>query len=790
MKGARKSPHYQSTDESTSHIDDDSGETESELTEDIHVQSEPIRASAARANANKSDKAGTWPKEVVPQSNDASIDDKSRKKTFTDKAGKFAHRAKETGSRMGASLRRRSASAGRSIRKRSRSAGRAIKAASVSAGKSVQEKSASAGREIRKRSASAGRKMRERSASAGRRVRQGSIHAGEIVKEKSIVAAQAIKAGSMSAGAKMANGSKTAGAKMAKGSKAAGARMAMGSKAAGVMMRDGSRVAARNIRDSSKSAGKAIRERSLSAVSKIRRRLSSGGRTDEGDATDGENERIGSSETDDRHVVTHSAEPPSAADGREGKWALKWQRSKMRTKVKFENAKLGIDRRLGRMPKPQCVRPTREDDRDDGDEEEEETSSRRTQVEYFEIPSRSAALGNFPSPPRIVYKECPKSNNYFSVMRNGQEVVTPDEEEVIEEEDEDEDNDGDFYSPPLEVDHVKESFMSPLVEENEDTLESGMVAVEEDGREPALETEEPVCVEPTVAVEETSREEILGDNFVSARLSVYRHRLHLKRISAAIYQNLRRGQRIGGRMDSLRATVKGRKLGVASNRRVAKTLGKFAKVAKVDSGPACGSILKDTGRCFERSAETMDELDLQIQSQFLRPLDTFLKSESKSLMPREKELSKLADKMVMAKSEGVMTQRDYDELESRFATRRDELLGSYSCILDREDDQANRLAQIAQVYTKYHVDNSVIFDATLQTLKQSLAQLEKAAVDEVIEKNTVDKSNASQTTTRSAPSSAYSAACVGAGDVDGNSDLSILRADGGGSRGVIALLGF
>ena len=203
--------------------------------------------------ANKSDKAGTWPKEVVPQSNDASIDDKSRKKTFTDKvniiifsavlfaslyehlslinqlydyhqgnffpsqAGKFAHRAKETGSRMGASLRRRSASAGRSIRKRSRSAGRAVKAASVSAGKSVQEKSASAGREIRKRSASAGRKMRERSASAGRRVRQGSIHAGEIVKEKSIVAAQAIKAGSMSAGAKMANGSKTAGAKMAKG---------------------------------------------------------------------------------------------------------------------------------------------------------------------------------------------------------------------------------------------------------------------------------------------------------------------------------------------------------------------------------------------------------------------------------------------------------------------------------------------------------------------------------------------------------------------------------------------
>ena len=48
----------------------------------------------------------------------------------------------------------------------------------------------------------------------------------------------------------------------------------------------------------------------------------------------------------------------------------------------------------------------------------------------------------------------------------------------------------------------------------------------------------------------------MGDNFVSARLSVYRHRLHLKRISAAIYQNLRRGQRIGGRMDSLRATVK------------------------------------------------------------------------------------------------------------------------------------------------------------------------------------------------------------------------------------------
>ena len=63
-----------------------------------------------------------------------------------------------------------------------------------------------------------------------------------------------------------------------------------------------------------------------------------------------------------------------------------------------------------------------------------------------------------------------------------------------------------------------------------------------------------------------------------------------------------------------------------------------------------------SGRCFERSAETMDEMDLQIQSQFLRPLDTFLKSESKSLMPREKELSKLADKMVMAKSEGVMTQ--------------------------------------------------------------------------------------------------------------------------------------
>lgn len=768
MKGARKNPQYQSTDESTSHIDDDSGETESELTEDLHIQSEPIRTSAARAKANTSGKAGTWPKEVVTQSNDA-----PRKRTITDKAEKFAHRAKETGSRMGASIRRRSASAGRSIRKRSRSAGRAVKAASVSAAKSIHEKSASAGQEIRKRSASAGRKMRERSASAGRRVRQGSIHAGEIMKEKSIVAAQAIKVGSISAGAKIANGSKTTGAKMARGSKAAG-----------VKMRDGSRVAARNIRDSSKSAGKAIRERSLSAVSKIRRRLSSGGRTDEGDATDGENVRIGSRETGDRQT-----EPSSAAGGRQGKWALKFQRSKMRTKVKFENAKLGIDRRLGRMPKPQCVRPTRADDRDDGDEEEEETSSRRTQVEYFEVPSRSAAMGNFPAPSRIVYKECPKSNNYFPVMRNGQEVVTPDEE-ADEEEDEDEDNDVDFYSPPLEVDHGEESVMSPLVEENEDTSESEMVDVEEEGREPALETEEPVCVEPTVAVEETSREAILGDNFVSARLSVHRHRLHLKRISTAIYQNLLRGQRIGGRMESLRASVKGRKLGVASNRRVAKTFGKFAKVAKVDSGPAAGSILKDTGRCFELSAETMDELDLQIQSQFLRPLNTFLKSESKSLMPREKELSKLADRMVMAKSDGVMKQRDYDELESRFATRRDELLGSFSCILDREDDQANRLAQIAQVYTKYHVDNSVIFDATLQTLKQSLAQLEKAAVDEMIEKNAVDKSTASQTTTRSAPSSANSAACVGAGDVHANSELSILRADAGGSRGVIALLGF
>lgn len=782
MKGVRKDPHYQSTDESTSHIDDDSGETESELTEDIHVQSEPIRASAAHANANKSYKARTWPKEVVTQSNDASTGDKSRKKTFTDKAGKFAHRAKETGSRMGASIRRRSASAGRSIRKRSRSAGRAAKAASVSAGKSIHEKSASAGRELRKRSASAGRKIRERSASAGKRVRQGSIHAGEIMKEKSIVAAQAIKAGSTSAGAKMAIGSKAAGAKMAKGSKAAG-----------VMMRDGSQVAARNIRDSSKTAGKAIRDRSLSAVSKIRRRLSSGGRTDEGDATDGANDSVNPTVERPTGVVTHSAEPPSVANGRGGKWALKWQRRKMRTKVKFENAKLGIDRRLGRMPKQQCMRPKREDDRDDGDEEEEETSSRRTQVEYFEIPSRSAAVGkfnvNFPSPPRIVCKECPKSNNYFVVMRNGQEVVTPDEEadEEEDEEEEDEDDDGDFYSPPLEEDHVKESFMSPLVEENEDNLESGMVAIEEDEGEPTLETEEPVCVEPTVAVEETSREEILGDNFVSARLSVHRHRLHLKRISAAIYQNLRRGQRIGGRMDSLRATVKGRKLGVASNRRVAKTLGKFAKVAKVDSGPAAGSILKDTGRCFERSAESVDELDLQIQSQFLRPLDTFLKSESKSLMPREKELLKLADKMVMAKSEGVMTQRDYDELDSRFATRRDELLGSYSCILDREDDQANRLAQIAQAYTKYHMDNSVIFDATLQTLKQSLAQLEKAAADEMVKKNAVDKSTASQITATSAPSSA---AFVGAGDIDMNSELSVLHADGGGSRGVIALLGF
>ena len=44
---------------------------------------------------------------------------------------------------------------------------------------------------------------------------------------------------------------------------------------------------------------------------------------------------------------------------------------------------------------------------------------------------------------------------------------------------------------------------------------------------------------------------------------------------------------------------------------MAKTLGKFAKVAKVDSGPAAGSILKDTGietTCLSLSREMGDML--------------------------------------------------------------------------------------------------------------------------------------------------------------------------------------
>ena len=46
-----------------------------------------------------------------------------------------------------------------------------------------------------------------------------------------------------------------------------------------------------------------------------------------------------------------------------------------------------------------------------------------------------------------------------------------------------------------------------------------------------------------------------------------------------------------------------------------------------------------------------------------------------------------------------ISQRQFDDLSFRFANQRESLLHSYSHILGREDDQAERLADIAKAYT-------------------------------------------------------------------------------------------
>jgi len=72
-------------------------------------------------------------------------------------------------------------------------------------------------------------------------------------------------------------------------------------------------------------------------------------------------------------------------------------------------------------------------------------------------------------------------------------------------------------------------------------------------------------------------------------------------------------------------------------------------------------------------------------------------------------------------------EQNFDDLSLRLSNRRDELLESYSCILDREDEQVKRLADIAGAYAKFNQDSYIVFNATLETLKQSLDQLEKNA---------------------------------------------------------------
>jgi len=718
MERVRRKIQYQSTtDESSSNLDNDNLETESE---DIHVKSDPIIRQNAVKDDERLDRARTWPnKAATPPGNvqTASPSELTKKEKIVKEAEKLAHRAKETGEQVGASIRARSVSAGKSIRKRSRSAGRAVKAASITAGKSIRRRSVSAGKSIGERSVSAGKKMRER-----------SISAGKVIREKSVLTGEKIK-----------SGSKTAGKRMKKGSVAAGRKIRSGSVSAGKKMKAGSRVAGRKMREAGKSAGSQIRERSQSLVENVRRSRERRSRTTSGGETEEEEEEEEGMEREERRSLTERKYPRgvmkkspemsldhNTSASSKSRLSDRWQRNRTKTRVKFENVKMSVSRKLGRMPRPQCVRPAIEDD--DDDEE-------GTQVEVFEIPGRSAANEpSFVSPPRLVYKDCNSPNHYFTVMRDGKEIRTPEEEEEEEEGQEGDDDDEDYHSPMAAQEREEEMENGRKVKAKKEKLVGGMKDEEEEVDEEEDEDEEEERDEedekemtppdPTIAIEETTRDEVLGAEFVVARDAVFRYRLHLKRVSSAVDQSLRRGPRIGGRLDSLKTTFKGRKLGQANDRRMAKS---FAKFAEAVPNPATETTLKDTGHCFGRSAEILDELESSILSQFSLPLKTFLETDAKSLMKREKNLLKLADKIVLAKSEGVITQRSFDDLHFRFTNKREELLRSYSVILEREDDQAERLADIAKAYTKYHDDNQLVFNAALDTLKRNLAQLENVA---------------------------------------------------------------
>jgi len=644
----------------------------------------------------------------------------------------------------GKGIRKRSISAGKEIRKRSISAGRSIRASSISAGKFLSERSSSAGESIRKGSASAGKRIKAGSANAGNLVKKKSVEMGVKMKDKSKVAGKLVKKKSVEMGVKMKDKSKVAGKMVKEKSIDTGRKMKEGSKVAGKKITEKSKVAGKKMKEKSKSAGKAMRKRSISATENLKRRKSSTDKIEEGKGEEEEEEEEEENEEDEEIDATLSRTTRGVAkmSSRE-RWGASWNRSKTMSKVKFENAKLKWNRKLNRMPRPRCVRPEME-----GEDEEdlEETGSRRTQVEVFEIPSRGSSKaaatvattrgggggGGFQSPPRIVYRDGGKMAHYFSVLRNGQELASPAEETDEEEDDEEEE----FLSPMPEEEEEEEE---EAVEEDEGDCGAEEEDEEEeaDGRgtkgeieangendEADEDEEESSLIEPVVAVEQTCRDEILGADFVAARESVEKHRLHLGRISTAIEKNLRRGPRIGGRIDALRETFKGRKLGQANDRRLAR---RFAKFSKVSGNPAAEAILKDTGRCFERSSEVVDDLEDEILHQFLHPLKTFMESDSKTLRPKEKKLQKLADKIVLAKREGVMAQRDFDDLSQRFENIREELSESYSCILSREDEETKRLAEVAGAYTKFNRDNYVVYDAALDTLKQSLDQLEKSA---------------------------------------------------------------
>jgi len=770
MASENRRPRYQSTDVSSSNFDDETDETETE-TEEIQIQSDTRARQSRAAGSVAVDKSGTLPKRFAgsPGSRRTTRDmddaddeeegeeeddseEMSRREKIKYQAEKLAIRAKETGEIIGGEIRRRSLSTGKSIRKRSRSAGRAVKAASISAGeglrnrsisagKSLRERSKSAGKSVRKRSSSAAKSLRERSRSAGKSIGERSSSAAKSLRERSSSVAKSLRERSSSAGKRIKEGSviagkavkeksMVAGKKMRDGSKVAGKKVKRGSIVAGKKMKESSTAAGEKLKEKSKSAGRAMRERSVSAAERMKRRMST---KEKKDKDDEEEEMEENNNHRDRDLSpTRGVMKPTPRE----RWGASWLRSRTKTKVKFENAKLRWNRKWNRMPRPQCVRP--ETDGGEVDEDEEETGSRRTQVEVFEIPSRGSKRatvttnigggggGSVPSPQRLVYRESGQRDHYFSVLRNGQEVVTPPEEE------EEEDDEEEYLSPMPEEEEEAEEEDDPndhleAEEEEEDDDEGEMLEYNANGgNEDVDEDEKELSLpDPAVAVEETCREEILGSEFLSAREQVDRHRLHLRRISSAIGMNLRRGPRIGGRIDALRETFQGRKLGEASDRRLAK---RFAKFAKYSGNPAAEAILKDTGKCFERSAEVVDELEDEILSQFLHPLKTFMKSDAKMLKPKEKKLEKLAGKIVTARGEGVMPQASFDELSLRFANHKDELLESYSCILDREDEQTKRLAEIASAYTAFNHDNYVVFNATLETLKQSLDQLEKNAV--------------------------------------------------------------